>query len=69
MGKNKPEPAVYLEAMRLIGVEACDCVIFEDSNMGILGARNTAAKLCGVFMATLDTELIAKCDFHITSWW
>ena len=51
---SKPDPAVYLEAMRRIGVSAKDCIIFEDSRSGIAGARNTASKLCGVFIADFN---------------
>ena len=48
---SKPDPAVYLEAMRRIGLNAEDCLIFEDSKGGIAGARNTTSKLCGVFVS------------------
>ena len=65
---SKPDPAVYLEAMRRIGVSAEKCIIFEDSSSGIVGARNTISKLCGVFISEFRPELAEKCDYHITNW-
>jgi len=35
---GKPEPDVFLEAARKLGVDATDCVAFEDAPMGVVAA-------------------------------
>jgi beta-phosphoglucomutase-like phosphatase (HAD superfamily) len=37
--RHKPEPDVFLEAARRLGVEAHACVVFEDSEFGFEAAR------------------------------
>ena len=37
--QGKPEPDVFLEAARRMGVKAERCVVFEDSDEGLEGAR------------------------------
>ncbi len=44
IGSTKPEPDVYLEACRLLGVDPRDAIAFEDSPMGV-----QAAKAAGMF--------------------
>lgn len=38
--RHKPEPDVFLEAARRLGVPAQDCVVYEDSDPGIAAAKN-----------------------------
>lgn len=35
---GKPHPAVYLAAARTLGLEPCDCIVFEDTRSGIESA-------------------------------
>lgn len=37
--RHKPEPDVFLEAARRLGVLAQGCVVFEDTDIGLEGAR------------------------------
>ena len=37
---RKPKPDIYLEAAKRLGVAPCDCVVFEDSILGVQGAKN-----------------------------
>ncbi len=37
--KHKPEPDVFLEAARRLGVSARDCLVFEDADLGVEAAR------------------------------
>ncbi len=39
VGIGKPDPAVYLEAARLMNVSPADCIAFEDSTNGVLSAK------------------------------
>lgn len=47
---GKPSPDVYLEAARRIHVDPANCVVFEDSEAGIL-----AAKSAGMTVVTVPT--------------
>lgn len=44
----KPAPDIYLRVAALLGVDARQCVIFEDSPSGIAAARATGARVIGV---------------------
>jgi HAD superfamily hydrolase (TIGR01509 family) len=37
--RHKPEPDVFLEAARRLGVKATGCVVFEDTEIGLEAAR------------------------------
>jgi beta-phosphoglucomutase-like phosphatase (HAD superfamily) len=37
--RPKPDPEGYLRAARLLGVEPRDCVVFEDTELGVAAAR------------------------------
>ena len=37
---RKPNPDIYLEAAKRLGVNSHDCVVFEDSIVGLNGAKN-----------------------------
>lgn len=44
----KPSPDIYLRVAHLLGVDAKECVIFEDSPSGIRAARAAGATVVGV---------------------
>ena len=74
---GKPEPAIFLEAARRIGVEPENCIVFEDAPFGIEAARrggmravavcttHTPAELAGphVLAAVRDYEELALSNF------
>ena len=74
---GKPQPAIFLEAARRIGVEPAHCVVFEDAPFGIEAARrggmravalcttHSAAELSGphVLAAVRDYEELARSHF------
>lgn len=37
---RKPNPDIYLQAARRLGIAPHDCVVFEDSIVGVTGAKN-----------------------------
>jgi beta-phosphoglucomutase len=66
VSRPKPDPEVYLEAARRLGVEPRNCVVFEDSPGGMAAARAAGARLVGV-LTTLEAApeaALAICDFH-----
>jgi HAD superfamily hydrolase (TIGR01509 family) len=54
---GKPDPEVYLEAARRIGVPAAACIVFEDSLVGVQAARRAGMRAIGVTTAHTAEEL------------
>lgn len=46
--RPKPEPDVYLHAARLLGVDPKNCIVFEDSPVGIAAAKASGARVVAV---------------------
>lgn len=44
VAEGKPEPDVFLEAARRIGVSPADCIVFEDSDEGLHAARKAGMR-------------------------
>jgi HAD superfamily hydrolase (TIGR01509 family) len=53
----KPSPALYLEALEILGVEAAETVAFEDSPNGI-----TAARAAGIFCVAFPNDVTSALD-------
>jgi beta-phosphoglucomutase-like phosphatase (HAD superfamily) len=45
---GKPEPAIFLEAARRMGVRAADCIVFEDAPLGIEAARRAGMRAVAI---------------------
>src|SRR2546425_363966 len=54
---GKPDPEVYLLAARGIGVPPRECLVFEDSVVGIQAARRAGMRVIGVATAHTADEL------------
>ena len=48
-GPSKPSPSPYLHAINKLKLSAKQCIIFEDSNNGLLSAESSGAKVIHVF--------------------
>ena len=42
--RGKPEPDIFLEAARRLGIAPADCVVFEDAPLGVEGARRAGMR-------------------------
>ena len=68
---GKPEPDVFLEAARKLGVDAADCVAFEDAPMGVVAAVRAGMTTVAVttsypaetFAATDPPPVLVVTDF------
>ncbi len=58
VSKSKPDPEGYLTATRLIGCEASDCFVFEDSFQGLEAGRRSGAHV--VALATTNSSELLK---------
>jgi len=53
---SKPDPRVYLEALKALGLKARQCVAIEDSKTGVLAARAAGIKVIGYLGAYPEHE-------------
>lgn len=54
---GKPEPAIFLEAARRMGVAASDCLVFEDAPLGIEAARRAGMQAVAICTSHSAAEL------------
>jgi beta-phosphoglucomutase-like phosphatase (HAD superfamily) len=54
---GKPEPAIFLEAARRIGVDAAQCIVFEDAPLGIEAARRAGMRAVAICSSHSAAEL------------
>jgi HAD superfamily hydrolase (TIGR01509 family) len=58
---GKPEPDVFLEAARKLGVTATDCVAFEDAPMGVVAAGRAGMATVAI-TTSYPPEILAATD-------
>lgn len=61
VGRGKPDPAIFLEAARRLGIPSSRCVVVEDAPAGVEGARRAGMKSIGVLSdhhAELQADLV-----------
>ena len=56
-GVAKPEPAIFLEAARRLGVAPQQCIVFEDAPFGIEAARRAGMRAVAVCTSHQAGEL------------
>lgn len=56
--RAKPQPDIFLEAARRIGVKPEECIVFEDAPLGVEGARR------GGMQAVALTTSLPACEFQ-----
>lgn len=54
---GKPEPAIFLEAARRMGVAAAGCIVFEDAPFGIEAARRAGMRAVAICTSHSAEEL------------
>jgi beta-phosphoglucomutase-like phosphatase (HAD superfamily) len=54
---GKPQPAIFLEAARRLGVAPADCIVFEDAPLGIEAARRAGMRAVAVCTSHTAAEL------------
>lgn len=59
VSRSKPDPEGYLTAARLIGRDASDCYVFEDSLQGLEAGRRSGATVIGI-ATTNPREAVEK---------
>ncbi|MBA4376430.1 MAG: hypothetical protein C0401_09700 [Anaerolinea sp.] len=59
--RGKPDPAVFLLAAQLLGVEPVNCLVIEDSIAGVEAAHRAGMK-CVAVLTTNPAEKLAEAD-------
>lgn len=62
--KHKPDPEVYIKTAQNLGIDASDCVVFEDSFSGVTAAKNAGMKVVGVLSSHAKDQL-PECDDYL----
>lgn len=69
--RAKPEPDVYLEAARRLGVPAERCLVFEDIPVGIRAGKSAGMRTCAIqddYSQSQDADKRALADYYIESY-
>lgn len=61
---GKPDPAIFLQTARLLGVKPDECLVFEDAVSGIRAAKSAGMKTVGI-TTTQDAERLDEADLII----
>lgn len=67
-GAGKPNPAVYLNVAKDLGVNPEKCLVFEDVSNGILAGKNAGMKVCAVddrFSRNQEEKKRQLADYYI----
>ncbi len=64
--KSKPDPQGYLKAMNLLGARPEECIVFEDSLVGIQAAKNAGAFVAAYCGSGIKQD-ISKADISVDS--
>lgn len=70
-GAGKPNPAVYLNVAKDLGVNPEKCLVFEDVSNGILAGKNAGMKVCAVddrFSRNQEEKKRQLADYYIQNY-
>lgn len=59
--RGKPDPEIYLKTAEKLGVKPEECLVFEDSPVGVESAKRAGMKVVGI-MTTHTAEELEKTD-------
>jgi len=60
VNQGKPHPEVYLTCMKLLGMAAENCIVFEDSKAGIQSALSAGIQVVGIASGHSKEELLEE---------
>lgn len=60
VSQNKPDPEIYLTALERLGMDARDCLAFEDSLPGVEAARAAGLDVVGIASSKSPDALLQK---------
>jgi HAD superfamily hydrolase (TIGR01509 family) len=69
-GAGKPAPDIYLKVAKLLGAAPSECLIFEDTLMGVQAGINAGITVCAMedsHSAERKDRIMELADYYITS--
>ena len=66
--KGKPDPEIYLKAADTFSVKPFECVVFEDSMIGLMAAKSAGMKRVAIVNTYTREELGGEADLVIDSY-
>ena len=70
--RGKPAPDVYLAAANNLGINPCNCLVFEDVPAGIMSGKNAGMRVCAVEDKFSHCQLDKKkslADYYISNYY
>lgn len=64
-GKSKPAPEVYLLAAQKIGVAPSNCIVFEDSPIGVSAAKSAGMYCIAIQTNSVDVRTLSAADYLV----
>lgn len=64
---SKPHPEIFLKAAKAVGVDPGSCVVIEDSENGVLAAKNAKMKCIGYKNLNSGDQDLSKADLVVSS--
>ena len=65
---GKPHPEIFLTAAKSVGIEPQSCIVIEDSQNGIIAAKNARMKCIAYKNPNSGNQDLSKADMTITSY-
>lgn len=65
---GKPNPEIYIKALKYANVNAPKAVVFEDSKSGILSAKNAGITCVGIHTKGLNDDYVHNADYIIKNY-
>ena len=65
--RSKPDPECYLKAMGLLGAVPQECLVFEDSSVGIHAAKQAGIEVAA-FTGSGNGQDVSEADYVVSSY-
>ncbi len=62
VSKAKPDPEVFLQAAERLGIPASQCIVFEDAQAGVEGAKRAGMRVVGIG----EREILKKAEIVVS---
>lgn len=64
--RSKPDPEIFLKAAKKLGVDPAECIVIEDSKLGIEAATKAGMKHIGYSNPNSGSQDLSKADYVIS---
>lgn len=64
--KKKPDPEIYLLALERMGLDPCECIVFEDSQNGVRAAAAAGMNVVATTNGYTENEDLSGADIVVT---